>query len=414
MPRAKDSLRKSSLRYSTIEGSYWGVMYGAGEAYLRAFFEYLKYSSFQIAFITTFPFFIGSVVQNISNYLFHAARSRKKIIKILIVMQSFSWICFILIGLYSGNYFLMLSMMCIYNCICLLMNAPHVSWMGYLVPARIRGRYFANRIQVIRIFMFVSTLICGLVLDLFRENTINGFLIIFLVAFVSRMISLIPLSKKYEQPYSEDDEPQNRIDLRAEEYKPIKKFIAFNALFDFAISINGPLVIVYWMRYLGFNYFELAILTASSQFVGVIGQRFWGKIIDNLGADRIMFLTTLTIAFLPLILIAYYFLPKVLILPAAILTESFSVWIYSGKNVSMDNKKGYELMKGENIIQLSSKNLFYRGTGVFLCGIVGGYLSSIDVSSIPMISTPLHIVMMIACIFRILVWSYFQLGTKKF
>ena len=149
-------------------------------------------------------------------------------------------------------------------------------------------------------------------------------------------------------------------------------------------------------------------------FVGVIGQRFWGRIIDNLGADRIMFLTTLTIAFLPLILIAYYFLPKVLILPAAILTESFSVWIYSGKNVSMDNKKGYELMKGENIIQLSSKNLFYRGTGVFLGGIVGGYLSSIDVSSIPMISTPLHIVMMIACIFRILVWSYFQLGTKKF
>ena len=61
-----------------------------------------------------------------------------------------------------------------------------------------------------------------------------------------------------------------------------------------------------------------------------------------------------------------------------------------------------------------SKNLFYRGTGVFLVGIVGGYLSSIDVSYIPMISTPLHIVMMIACIFRILVWSYFQLGTKKF
>lgn len=414
MPRAKNSLRKSSLKYSTIEGSYWGVMYGAGEAYLRAFFEYLKYSSFQIAFLTTFPFFIGSIVQNISNYLFHVTRSRKKLIKVLIVLQSFSWICFILIGIYSGNYFLMLSMVCIYNCICLLMNAPHISWMGYLVPARIRGRYFANRIQVIRIFMFVSTLICGLVLDFFRENTINGFLIIFSVAFVSRMISLIPLNKKYEQPYSEDDEQQNRIDIRAEKYEPIKNFFAFNALFDFAISINGPLVIVYWMRDLGFNYFELAIITASSQFVGVIGQRFWGKIIDNLGSDRIMFITASIITFLPLTLIAYYFLPKVLIFPAAILAESLAVWIYSGKNISMDNKKRYEMMKGENVIQLSSKNLFYRGTGVFFGGIVGGYLSSIDVSSMPMIATPLHIVMIISCIFRILVWSYFLLASKKF
>ena len=72
MPRAKNSLRKSSLKYSTIEGSYWGVMYGAGEAYLRAFFEYLKYCSFQIAFLTTFRFFIDdpeikSVKVNIYN-----------------------------------------------------------------------------------------------------------------------------------------------------------------------------------------------------------------------------------------------------------------------------------------------------------------------------------------------------------
>ena len=66
------------------------------------------------------------------------------------------------------------------------------------------------------------------------------------------MISLIPLNKKYEQPYSEDDEQQNRIDIRAEKYEPIKNFFAFNALFDFAIfpvlhnfDLEAPTVLVF-------------------------------------------------------------------------------------------------------------------------------------------------------------------------
>jgi|TARA_B110000240_G_scaffold167283_1_gene189010 hypothetical protein len=37
---------KNSLRYSTIDGSWWAIMFGAGEIYYGAFFEFLKYSGF--------------------------------------------------------------------------------------------------------------------------------------------------------------------------------------------------------------------------------------------------------------------------------------------------------------------------------------------------------------------------------
>ena len=68
---------RSSLRISTIEGSWWAVMYGSVETYLGAFFEILKYSSFQISVLTTLPFFIGSLFQNYVNKFYHFFKSRK-------------------------------------------------------------------------------------------------------------------------------------------------------------------------------------------------------------------------------------------------------------------------------------------------------------------------------------------------
>ena len=54
---------RSSLRISTVEGSWWAVMYGMVETYFGAFFEYLKYSSYEISILSTLPIFVGAVFQ---------------------------------------------------------------------------------------------------------------------------------------------------------------------------------------------------------------------------------------------------------------------------------------------------------------------------------------------------------------
>ena len=58
---------RSSLKTSTIEGSWWAVMYGSVETYFGAFFEFLKYSSYEISILSTLPLFIGSIFQNYTN-----------------------------------------------------------------------------------------------------------------------------------------------------------------------------------------------------------------------------------------------------------------------------------------------------------------------------------------------------------
>ena len=74
---------KSSLRISTVEGSWWAVMYGMVETYFGAFFEYLKYTSYEISILSTLPIFIGAVFQNLTGWFYDILRSRKTLLIIL-------------------------------------------------------------------------------------------------------------------------------------------------------------------------------------------------------------------------------------------------------------------------------------------------------------------------------------------
>ena len=81
---------RASLKISTIEGSWWSVMYGTVETYFGAFFEYLKYSSYEISILMTFPIFFGAIFQNLANRLYNLFRSRKTLLIILKFIQSIS------------------------------------------------------------------------------------------------------------------------------------------------------------------------------------------------------------------------------------------------------------------------------------------------------------------------------------
>ncbi|GIR30012.1 MAG: hypothetical protein CM15mP44_2950 [Candidatus Neomarinimicrobiota bacterium] len=40
-------------------------------------------------------------------------------------------------------------------------------------------------------------------------------------------------------------------------------------------------MIVYWIRELGFNYLEIALLINVSQILGLFSMRYWGRTVDK-------------------------------------------------------------------------------------------------------------------------------------
>ena len=406
---------KSSLRISTVEGSWWAVMYGMVETYFGAFFEYLKYTSYEISILSTLPIFIGAVFQNLTGWFYDILRSRKTLLIILKCIQTITIPLILFAGYSSGNYFLLLAFICLYYALAMSQMSPWTSWMGYLVPGRLRGRYFGNRSQVVRIFMLISSLLAGAILNSYEEsNTFNGFIIIFSLGMVANFGSIYYLNRQYEPENTTDDEIIEIDSSNTNMDSGLKRFITYDSLSEFSFHVSGPLMMVYWLRDLKFDYIELAILINVSQVLGLFSMRYWGKKIDNSGSYSTIRFTSFCIGIFPMFWVGIYYLPNELILAGSIIIASLASLMFSGRALALDNRL-YEHMKNKKMIKVTSKRFFFRGLSIFIGGLIGGLLTrnESNFSNYIELDTVIHAVMGFSTILRLGVWSYFLIDKRS-
>jgi len=406
---------KSSLRISTVEGSWWAVMYGMVETYFGAFFEYLKYTSYEISILSTLPIFIGAVFQNLTGWFYDILRSRKTLLIILKCIQTITIPLILFAGYSSGNYFLLLAFICLYYALAMSQMSPWTSWMGYLVPGRLRGRYFGNRSQVVRIFMLISSLLAGAILNSYEEsNTFNGFIIIFSLGMVANFGSIYYLNRQYEPENTTDDEIIEIDSSNTNMDSGLKRFITYDSLSEFSFHVSGPLMMVYWLRDLKFDYIELAILINVSQALGLFSMRYWGKRIDNSGSYSTIRFTSFCIGIFPMFWVGIYYLPNELILAGSIIIASLASLMFSGRALALDNRL-YEHMKNKKMIKVTSKRFFFRGLSIFIGGLLGGLLTrnESNFSNYIELDTVIHAVMGFSTVLRLGVWSYFLIDKRS-
>ena len=414
--KRQTNLIRSSLKISTIEGSWWAVMYGMVEAYFSAFFEILRYSSFEISILTTFPLFIGACVQNLAYKFYHFFQSRKILLVALKLLQSLLIPTIYLVGIKLDNFFIFLIFISAYFVIALSQQSPWTSWMGYLVPSRLRGRYFGHRSQIIRISMLVSSLFAGVILNAFENNNpIIGFGIIFIIGVIANFGSAYYLFSQYEPSYHIFEEKDEKIDLRDIKFQIFKKYISYDSFSELSFSISGPLMMIYWIRELNFNYLEIAILINVSQLIGLFSMRYWGRKIDKIGTYPVIRFNSMWICLFPILWIIIYYSHDHLRLPLSLILASLASLLFSGRALAMDNRL-YEHMNGKSMIKLTSKRVFYRGTAIFIGGFIGGLVSginfSVDICLFEIIKTGFHIVLFISFIFRSIIWIKFLRKAK--
>ena len=406
---------KSSLRISTVEGSWWAVMYGMVETYFGAFFEYLKYTSYEISILSTLPIFIGAVFQNLTGWFYDILRSRKTLLIILKCIQTITIPLILFAGYSSGNYFLLLAFICLYYALAMSQMSPWTSWMGYLVPGRLRGRYFGNRSQVVRIFMLISSLLAGAILNSYEEsNTFNGFIIIFSLGMVANFGSIYYLNRQYEPENTTDDEIIEIDSSNTNIDSGLKRFITYDSLSEFSFHVSGPLMMVYWLRDLKFDYIELAILINVSQVLGLFSMRYWGIRIDNNGSYSTIRFTSFCIGIFPMFWVGIYYLPNELILAGSIIIASLASLMFSGRALALDNRL-YEHMKNKKMIKVTSKRFFFRGLSIFIGGLIGGLLTRNEssLSNYIELDTVIHAVMGFSTVLRLGVWSYFLIDKRS-
>jgi MFS family permease len=300
---SKDPVVDRALRHSVRDGMAFSVQVGAGETYFSAFALFLRATTPQIALISTLPALLGSLAQIFSAWLGGYA-SRKRLVLAGCSLQALLWVPILLVPVLFADYAVgaLIVLLALYHSANSLATPQWTSIMRDLVSERRRGRYFGYRTRLTTITTFVSLVACGLILHEFDTTgrTYLGFVLIFLVAFAARVISVYHVTFLHEAPVHTPP-PDMHIEhwWRSLRSTGAIGFSAYFALMNAAVGISSPFFTVYMLRDLELSYFEFTVLTGTSVFVQFLMLTTWGRVADIYGNRLILVVTSAMLPIVP-------------------------------------------------------------------------------------------------------------------
>ena len=176
--------------------------------------------------------------------------------------------------------------------------------MRDLVSERRRGRYFAHRTRLTTITTFVALVTCGLILHELDTGgrTYLGFVVIFLIAFVARTISVYHLTFLHEPPPTSPgaghahralvaqpavDRRDRLLDVRRADEHGGRHLVAVLH----GLHAARPRL----------SYFEFTVLSGTSVIVQFLMLTTWGRIADVYGNRLILIVTSISLPIVPLL-----------------------------------------------------------------------------------------------------------------
>jgi MFS family permease len=199
-----------------------------------------------------------------------------------------------------------------------------------------------------------------------------GFIILFLLAFISRVISWEFYKKEYEPKLEFDKEYYFSFVsflLKAKSTN-FGRFSFFSALLNLAVSISAPLFVVYMLRNLHFSYLIYIIITLAGTVFSLFVMELWGKIADKYGNYFVLYATGILIPFVPIL---WIFSPSPIYLIFVPTLINGIAW--AGFNLASNNFVYDNVRPEKRGLAISYFNML-TGIGIFIGAGIGAILIS--------------------------------------
>lgn len=318
MKKPPQSIKNKKLharRRSIKEVIYASAKSSFGERYIAPFAIAINSSNSLVAMLGSITGLFGPISQLFGSHLMNK-NSRKKIITTAIFLESLIWIPLIIIAalFYKGilTNFLPIFLITFFALYIFLSNIGHpayFSWTGDIVDKQFRGRWFSKRTLIAHFVTIIFAVSAAIFLDLFKENefAIIGFIVLFILALFGR-IKCYKIFKKQYYPKIKIKK-QNNFSfgkfLKEAPKTNFGKFSLFKATLSFATSISSPLLAVYLLRILGFDYTSYMAITLAGAIFMILVLNMWGKFSDKFGNYKIFLITTIFIPIIPILWILF-------------------------------------------------------------------------------------------------------------
>jgi MFS family permease len=300
---SKNPVVDKALRHSVRDGMGYAVQVGAGETYFAAFALFLRATASQVALIGTLPLLLASFAQIFSAWI-GSYVGRRRLVLLGCMLQSLLWLPILLLPLLFRDYAIpaLLVLLVLYHSANNLAAPQWTSIMRDLVSERRRGRYFAHRTRLTTVATFVSLVICGALLHELDTSgrTYFGFVLIFVIAFTARAISVYHVTFLHE-PTPTTTPPDMHIEhwWRSLLSTGAIGFSVYVALMNAAVGIASPFFTVYMLRDLELSYFQFTVLAGTSVLCQFLMLTTWGRIADVYGNRLVLIVTSISLPIVP-------------------------------------------------------------------------------------------------------------------
>jgi MFS family permease len=285
---------KKSLHFSIMDGLFWSIMVGFGESFLSAFALFLNATNQQLGLLGSLPQALGSLSQLWSRRLMKLINSRKKLVMLGVLLSGLMYLP-ITLSFFFGRLRVahLIIFICLYWIFSTIVGPAWSSWMGELVNKNERGAYFGKRNKIAGFATFFTFIIAGYILQQLGGSTTTqylGYALLFTIAMISRLVSFLYISMKYEPGYQES--PGSHFTFLEFVKKATRNnygiFVIYSSFMNFAVFITAPFFIAYILKDLQMTYWQYTLIQAAAILVRNLSMPIWGKAMDRFGARKVL------------------------------------------------------------------------------------------------------------------------------
>lgn len=296
---------RSDLRYSSYDSLFSCLMIGLGECLLVPFAVAMGLNDAMVGLFSSVPYLGGSALQLLSPYLLKRLGSFRKFCVVFGVLQS---LCFVPLAYYAMtgriSHFVLFIVAAFYWGTGLATGPVWNSWIGGMMPNRLRPRYFATRNLMGQIGTLFGILASGFVLQFMKGQGIElfAFAVLFGCAGFSRLLSAYCLHVQGEtKSLVKTGRDLSPVDL----IQKIRshgdgQFFVFMFIFQAAVNFSSPFFAPYMLKHLHLSYTVYMGLVAVSIASKVFFLPIVGRWCKRFGSYSVMKFALIGVAALPI------------------------------------------------------------------------------------------------------------------
>lgn len=295
---------EKSLKYTTAECMSNGAGSSIFESYITPFALAIGASNLHVGLISTFRN-LASAIGQVPGAILTQYFERKKIAMItqaianVLILGVIALIPFMPAGDY--RIIMLMVLLAFFSFFISLRGPSWSSLLGDIVPLKIRAKYFGNSNTNSGLAGIVATLVVGYLLMLY------GFSVIFAIAMVLAVISVIIVLKIYEPPFRVFYQYRFAFSFSISHLKDVVNvnkslvvFTLFLSLSNFAAEIASPFYVVHMLKGLDIGYAWFSILVTLGALARVVSYKYWAKLSTKFGSRKIFMVCSVFCAFIPL------------------------------------------------------------------------------------------------------------------